>query len=327
MTTREPLRRRRPLEPAPEPLRPSRQKLLGLAFCLLSAAGFGFLGPGARYAYDAGANVETLGTVRFLGAALLLWLWAAWRGRIRAPTLRQLGQLALLGGVGYSLQSALYFTSIRFITPDLAALLLYTYPALVVVLGALLHKERLTPLRIAVVLLCVGGAALTAGGGGAIHPLGVAAALGAALVYSGYIFYSRVVLRTIDPLLATCWVVTFAALAYALAAFSRGAFVTGVAPIGWLAIGVVALFSTVLAILCFFIGIVHIGPTGAALASSFEPVATVGLTILLFGVQPSGWQWLGMALVLGGVVLQAVPEELLNRNDRPQRTASVHDQP
>jgi drug/metabolite transporter (DMT)-like permease len=219
------------------------------------------------------------------------------------------------------MQSALYFTSIHFITPDLAALLLYTFPAVVVLLSALLYRERLTPLRVAVVLLCVGGAALTAGGGGAIHPLGVAAALGAALVYSAYILYSRVVLRTIDPLLASCWVISFAALAYALATFSRGAFVTEVAPIGWLAIAVVVLASTVLAVLCFFLGVVHIGPTGAALASSFEPVATVGLTILLFGVQPSTWQWLGMALVLGGVALQALPGDSNRTRPEPRKAA------
>jgi drug/metabolite transporter (DMT)-like permease len=305
MTTSE--RLRRPQITAAHPPRPDRRKLLGLALCLISATGFGFLGPGARIAYDAGANVETLGTLRFLAAAALLWLWAAWRGRIQTLSRRQLGQLALLGGVGYSLQSALYFTSVRYITPDLAALLLYTFPALVVLLSALIYRERLTPLRITVVLLCVGGAALTVGGGGAIHPLGVAAALGAALVYANYIIYSRVVLSTIEPLLASCWVVTFAALAYALVTLSTGAFTPPLVPSGWLAIGVVVLFSTVVAILVFFLGVVQIGPTGAALARSFEPVATVGLTILLFGVQPSGWQWLGMALVLGGVALQTLP--------------------
>jgi drug/metabolite transporter (DMT)-like permease len=306
MTTSDQLRRL-PATAATVPPRPDRRKLLGLALCLISATGFGFLGPGARIAYDAGANVQTLGTLRFAGAAALLWLWAAWRGRIQPLSLRQLGQLALLGGVGYSLQSALYFTSVRFITPDLAALLLYTFPALVVLLSALIYRERLTLLKSTVVLLCVGGAALTAGGGGAIHPLVIAAALGAALVYAVYIIYSRVVLSTVEPLLATCWVVTFAALAYALTTLSTGAFTATLAPGGWLAIGVVVLFSTVLAILFFFLGVVQIGPAGAALASSFEPVATVGLTILLFGVQPSGWQWLGMALVLGGVALQAVP--------------------
>jgi len=209
--------------------------------------------------------------------------------------------------VGYSLQSALFFTSVRFITPDLAALLLYTFPALVVLLSALIYRERLTPLKVTVVLLCVGGAALTAGGGGAIHPLGVAAALGAALVYALYIIYSRVVLGTVDPLLATCWVTTFAALAYALVTLSTGAFAPPLAPGGWLAIGIVVLFSTVIAVLFFFLGVVQIGPASAALTSSFEPVATAGLTILLFGVHPSGWQWLGMALVLSGVALQARP--------------------
>jgi drug/metabolite transporter (DMT)-like permease len=51
-------------------------------------------------------------------------------------------------------------------------------------------------------------------------------------------------------------------------------------------------------------GFGFLGP-GARIA--YDAGATVGLTILLFGVQPSGWQWLGMALVLGGVALQAVP--------------------
>jgi drug/metabolite transporter (DMT)-like permease len=51
-------------------------------------------------------------------------------------------------------------------------------------------------------------------------------------------------------------------------------------------------------------GFGFLGP-GARIA--YDAGATVGLTILLFGVQPAGWQWLGIALVLGGVALQALP--------------------
>jgi drug/metabolite transporter (DMT)-like permease len=289
------------------PLPESRRQLVGLGFVLLSATGFGVLGPAARFAYTGGANVQTVGTVRFLLAAVLLWGWAALRRRIRPVGGRQLGQLALLGGVGYALQSALFFTSVHFITPDLAALLLYTFPALVVLLSALLLRERLTRTSLTVVILCTAGAALTAGGGGQIHPLGVAAALGAAFVYAGYILYSRVVLRSVDPLLATCWVVTFAGLSYALVTFPTGAFVTDIGPSGWIALGVIALFSTVVAVLCFFLGVIYIGPTRTALASTFEPVATIALSIPLFGVMPARLQWVGAALVLGGVVLQVMP--------------------
>lgn len=280
----------------------------GIGLVLLSATGFGVMAPMARFAYAGGANVQTIGAVRFLVAGALLWLLAAATGRIRPlPRAKQL-QLALMGGIGYTLHSGLFFNSVRFISPGLAGVILYVYPALVVLLSAVVFRERLGPLRLLAVALCTGGAALAAssGGSGAVDLRGVGLVVAAACVYSTYIVLSRPVLAGVDPVLATAWVVTFSGVSYSLIAVLSGTFTYALTPAGWGAISVIALFSTFVAILCFFLGIERIGPAATAVVSSFEPVATILLAMLLLAEFPAPVQWLGTALVLGGVVLQAV---------------------
>jgi hypothetical protein len=98
--------------------------------------------------------------------------------------------LVLLGGVGYVGQALLYFTALERISAGLTALLLYVFPALVVVLSAVLLRERPRPLAAGCVALALAGTALTIGPVQGGQSSGVALGLGSALVYAVYILTS-----------------------------------------------------------------------------------------------------------------------------------------
>jgi drug/metabolite transporter (DMT)-like permease len=71
---------------------------------------------------------------------------------------------------------------------------------------------------------------------------------------------------------------------------------------GWLWATMIALVSTVGAILAFFAGLARVGPSSAAILSTFEPLVTIVLAGLTFGEVLSPVQVLGGLLVLGTVV-------------------------
>jgi drug/metabolite transporter (DMT)-like permease len=278
-------------------------RLVGVALVVVSAASFGTAGVLARVAYDDGAEPIALLACRFAIAASLFAV-ARLARPAPAPRGRALRGLAVMG-VAYFLQSFCYFTAVDHAPPGLVALLLYTFPAIVVVLGAVvLHL----PLRRRVAVACgvaLAGTALivvpTVGGGDDASPLGIALALGAALVYSGYILLGSKVLERVDPLWASTVIMATAAAGYAVTfAVTRPALPDG--GDGWAAIVAVAVVCTVVAGFTFLAGLLRIGPADASTVSTLEPVVSVVLSAVVVGEAVTGWTIAGGLLVLGAVL-------------------------
>ena len=117
----------------------------GALLCLASAAAFGAMGIFGKLAYDEGASVATLLSIRFVLAAVLFWALAVATGAIRdlrALPWRDLGVALALGAVGYSAQAGCYFAALRRLDASLLSLVLYTFPAIVAVAAIVLGRER-----------------------------------------------------------------------------------------------------------------------------------------------------------------------------------------
>ena len=113
-----------------------RRRLGGVALILLSAAGFGSGSLFAQPVYGAGVDWLVLSAWRFLFGASLAWIWL-----IASPTrrrgLRDLDRRALLVALGlgvlYVGNSGAYYAGLETVSPGLAGLIVFMYPALVAV--------------------------------------------------------------------------------------------------------------------------------------------------------------------------------------------------
>jgi len=277
---------------------------MGPLFVLGSGAAFGAMGIFGKLAYDQGATVGTLLSVRFALAAALLWaLEAARRERGSRPGKADVLAALALGAVCYALQAGLFFAALERIDASLAALLIYTAPAIVAVAAAVLGRERLDARRVAALVLASGGVVLVVGKAGALDPLGVALAMGAAIVYSAYILVSDGVARRLPPRILAALVCTGAALTLGVGAAVTGDFHPGaLSTAGWGWIACLAAVSTVGAIALFFAGLRRVGPTNASILSTVEPLATVVLAFLIFGETLGALQLAGGTLVLAAAI-------------------------
>lgn len=281
----------------------------GTLLTAISALGFATLPIFGKLAYDAGANVTTVLGVRFLIAAVLLWGYLLLTRRT-LPDWRTGAQLLLMGGMGYTTMSFLYLSSVEAdrLSPALAALLLYTYPAIVTLLawrfdGYAVSKRQAAALL--ATLLGVGLVLIAPGAGAVFTPTGAALALGAAVVYGTYIVFGARVARKSSPVVTTTFVSTAAATVF-LGWGAMGGQLVPMAPDGWLAVAGMALFATVLAVLLFFAGIERLGPSRASIISTLEPVGTAVLSTVFFDDRLGGWQFAGGVMVLAGIIwLQA----------------------
>jgi drug/metabolite transporter (DMT)-like permease len=281
----------------------------GTTLALASSAAFASLGVLGTVAFDEGVNLLTMLAGRFTLASLVFWIILHRRGTPLPRPRVVVAALALGAGV-YALESGLLFAALdRLQNAALLDLLLYAYPAIVTLAVVMLGRERLTRRRVAAlgvssfgVMLVVAG-----GGGGALDAIGVAMALGAAVLYSGYVLVADALLRRADPLAVATLSATGAAISFTVAAIATGNLQTDVTLGGTTCIVTIALLSTVLALLTSFGALQRLGPSKASIVSTVEPPLTAVLAAAFLGVALAPVQLAGGAFVLSAVVILQAP--------------------
>lgn len=276
----------------------------GVAFAVLSAAGFGTLAIFGRFAARAGIPIQTLLAYRFLLAAPLVWALLSWRGRLRLLRGRPLALALALGVVGYAAMSGLFLWGVELTSAGLAGILLYVYPAIVLVFAVSFLDERVTRRTVLAVAVALVGVAFVSGGQPTgVNPLGVGVLLLAAVVYAAYITLSRVVLDEIEATTLTAYVIPGAGLTFLAYSLASGQARVPATPTQWGIVAGIAVLATAVPILSFFLAIEAIGASRTSVVSTFEPVFTVALGALLLGEAVTPATVVGGVAVLAGVVL------------------------
>lgn len=276
----------------------------GMLLVAASAAGFATLAIFIKFAYAAGANIITILAGRFVLAAICLALILKWRGIPLAVDKKLLRDLSLMGGLGYGSMSLLFALAVKYLPASLAAMLLYTYPAIVSLLSFGLGDEQYTWPKGAALTICFSGLFLVLGVSFEnASLLGFAFGLGAAAVYSVYIVVGNRRLKQVDAMVTTTYVCASAALVFVLAGLLTGSFTWSLSYQGWLAIIGIALIPTIVGIMGFFAGMSRIGATSASIISTTEPVITVLLSVILLNEKITPLQIGGGVLILGGILI------------------------
>ncbi|MCA1711672.1 MAG: DMT family transporter [Actinobacteria bacterium] len=287
-------------------------RTLGALLALTSAASFGVMPVLTKVVYDDGPGVYGVLSVRFTVGAALLLLLARLRSE-RLPQGRQLRDLVLLGGVGYVIESLCYFSALSRISAGLTALLLYLYPALVVLLSAVLLRHRPSRTALGCVVVATLGTALTIGPVAGGQMSGVLLGLGAAVAYATYIVLSSQAISGVGPFATSAVVMGSCAVVYDVLAVSTRAELPHSAQ-AWAALTGVTVLGTVVAVAAFFAALPLLGPSDTAVLSTLEPVVSVAVAAVALGERLSLVQVAGGALVVAAVVVLArlvpVPEPL-----------------
>lgn len=297
------------------------QQHIGALQVAASAAGFATLAIFIKFAYEAGASTTTILAWRFTLATLCLVVLLKCRGISLALDKQLILRLALLGGLGYGTMSTLFALSIKHVPASLAAMLLYTYPALVSVLSFFIGDERYTWQKGLALSVCFSGLFLVLGVSFAnVGILGFVFGLGAALVYSIYIVAGNRLLQGINPLVTTTYVCASAAVVFVLSGLAGNSLNWSLPLSGWLSIIGIALLATIVGIVGFFAGMSRIGAINASIISTLEPVITVLLSMILLHEKITPLQVGGGILILGSILFLQL---WAGKNESPERDLSL----
>ena len=260
---------------------------------------------GARLAYQDGATPETVAVLRHFLSILFLTVFLARTdgdSALRMPRLpRSLWPTALAMGTLLAIFSWAYNAAVQYIPVSLAVLLLYTFPAQVVLISSLTGGERATPTRALAVAVAFIGVVMAVGLS-ADSPdwlgigLGLLAGLGLA---SLTVIGTRTSGQPDSRSLATVMAAVAASLTVAAILAGPG-FAFPDTPRGWAGFG----FAGGLAALGFslyFAVLPLIGAVRAAMLSNLEPVVAILAAVAFLGERPGITQFAGIGLVLAAI--------------------------
>src|SRR5918999_1853154 len=140
----------------------TEDRLLGALAVAVAASAWGTLGIFAKLLYAQGVSFEALVAVRAsVGWLAVIGFLLATRGpRALEVERRDLAFLLPLGLVGIGAFYLFYFYTVRESTVGTSAILLYSAPAFVVVLGRLFLREPLNAAKVSGLMLTIAGTAL-----------------------------------------------------------------------------------------------------------------------------------------------------------------------
>lgn len=276
---------------------------VGILQVLLSGVCFGFLVLFGKWAFAFGLSPGEFLCLRFLTASLLLgaWLLATRPRALRIP-FRVILQCAFLGICGYALFSSFFFYALQGLSASLTTLLLYTYPVIVSLAAWVFFQEKLSrSARLALPIVSLGLVLLIAAQFRVYAAQALVFGFLSAVFYSFYILVSSRVLRRIDPLVSTFYIMLAAGITLSALHFREHTLV--VLPSAFYVVLATALIGTLAAMSLFLAGLQKLTSGEVSILSTAEPVTGVILAGVFLGERLEPMQWLGAILILGGMVL------------------------
>lgn len=260
-----------------------------------------------KLAYRHGVDAVTLIMYRMLFALPIFAAMAWWASRGKAPLAGRdwLGVL-WLGFTGYYLASFLDFAGLAYISASLERLILYLNPTLVLLLGLVLYRRRITRPQIVGIAISYCGVVLVFGH--EIKLQGSEAAWGALLVffsavsYAIYMVYSGEMVKRLGSLRLVGLATSVACLCCLLQFLVLRPFSAAVvAPeVIWLSV-LNATLCTAMPVLMVMMAIERIGASLSAQTGMIGPLSTILMGVLILDEPFSIWLAAGTVLVIAGI--------------------------
>ena len=201
-----------------------------------------------------------------------------------------------------------YFKTMTLTSLSVAAVLLYTAPTFVMLMSAVLFKERLSGRKLAALGLAFVGCAFVSGivgGGGTLSATGILYGLGAGFGYALYSIFGRYALeRNYSSATISFYTFLFATIATFSFVDAGAVFVTRGSSAGLLIKTVLlVLVVTLLPYLSYTKGLKGMENGTASVLASIEPVVATLVGVFMYKEEMTLQNLIGICLVLGSIVL------------------------
>ncbi|MGM0837967.1 MAG: EamA family transporter [Bacillota bacterium] len=265
----------------------------------------GILSTFVKLAYSAGFSMVEVTGSQVLFGTLIIWLVTMFAKKTNI-SFRQAG-IIMLAGIPMGLTGLLYYQSLQTLDASLAIIFLFQFIWIGSLIEWIVYKRRPSSGKVLSIAILLAGSILAAGlfveNIQSVSLQGAVWGMLSAVTFSIFIFLSSIIGKHVpaiqkSALLSTGGlIVTF--LLFPPVFLLDVPTLTGVMPYG-LFLGI---FGVVFPPLLFSIGMPHVGPgLGTILTASELPVAII-MSALVLSEEIASLQWLGVVLILGGIII------------------------
>ena len=282
----------------------------GLLATMISAVFFGFIPLFVKTICAGGGNSVSAAFYRFFLSVPVLYIYLKAQGISMRVTRTEFAKIALITIFGYGGTAVLLFSSYNFIPSGMSTTIHFMYPVFTILGCMIFFKEKVSPLKLLCVALCFGGILLFYNGESGGSVLGMALSFLSGVTYAFYTIYlEKSGLQKMENLKLIFYMNTVAAAMILVMALLTAQFTLRLTPLAW---GTAVFFATatsLIGVLGYQIGVKCIGPQNAAILSTFEPITSVIVGVLVYREAFSARTLLGCLCVLSAVVIVAKMKE------------------
>lgn len=294
----------------------TKSHLLRGSLCtMLGGVCWGFSGTCGEYLFSRyGVSSLWLTCVRLLAGGIIMILLALPHHRRELLRIwRSAGDAALL--VGYGIFGLLmcqyaYMTSISYSNAGTTTVLQTLNLVLIMLLTCLRLRRKPTRMETFALVLALLGTFLLATGGDPAHMVlssqGLFWGLATAVAVTVYTLLPRRLLGPWGREVVNGWGMLIGGVVLNLAARSW-TFQVDLPIQGWLAVGAIVLFGTVLSFTLFMQGIQDVGPVKSSMLAATEPVSATIFSAVWLGTSFSAVDLIGFAAIIATIFLLSVP--------------------
>lgn len=282
-------------------------KSKGILAVILSGTIFGSMPLMAKIVYEAGGNAISLTFYRFLLILPFLYLLIKQnKDENLKITKEELKKIALVGTLGYGATALLLYLSYNYIPSGMATTIHFIYPVFVILGCILFFKEKTNMIKIIAVILCISGVFMFYDGDGSVNFTGIILSFSSSITFAFYTIYlDKSGLKKMNTIKLTFYLCIIASIMIFIFSIATNTFTIDIKPIGWL-ITLILSLSVGLGVNLFQIGIKTVGPQSTSILSTFEPITSVIIGVLIlhesFGIKTI----IGSGLILIAVILISI---------------------
>lgn len=256
----------------------------------------------------AGIGPLEISAIRMVCAAVLFTAFLLIRDRSKLKIeLRDLWMFVGTGIVSVVLFNVCYFYTMINSQASVAVVLLYTSPAFIMLLSALIFRERITVRSLAALVLTFSGCVLVAGvfgGGYSIPPTVLAAGLSSGLFYALYTIFGRFALKKYDTMTVTAYTFIFGMIGSLPLGNIGGVIgIVSAQPVLILWCVGIGVFCTVLPYFFYTWGLERMASGKAAILAAVEPIVGAVIGMTAFHESRSAAKLVGIALVIAAIII------------------------
>ena len=279
----------------------------GILLVIFSAIIFGLNPLIAKTVYINGGNPVSLTSYRMLFGSISLFLAQKFlvRGKI-FPEKKIIPKLVLCS-LFYGGTPVILLTSYHYLASGVATTIHFIYPVFVLIGSLFLFHAKITKIKLLCCFLCmIGIISFYTPGDGNFSPKGMILALVSGVTYAGYIILlAKSGFQSMSPYKTGAWLCFFAMIVIVIISIISNQVALNMTLTGWILSVLYGFVSSGIANVAFINGNKLVGPQAASLLSTFEPLTSVFVDVVVYDESFTLRSVIGILSILASVIIVA----------------------